>query len=123
MGAAFEAVLDAASASWRTAFHSAVEAAPSPEQALGSFERLAESAGSDTLLAWPEEQLGDLAIILGGSTYFARLLFSRGADWVDLAARYRQPPPSRDVLLAECCPADDADVATLHRTLRRAAAA
>jgi glutamate-ammonia-ligase adenylyltransferase len=123
MTISLQAVLDAAHASWRSAFDAGIEAAPSPEQATGAFERLVESAGGETLAAWPAERLADLAIILGGSTYFARLLLAQGADWAAFAGRYLLAAPSREDLLAECRLDDDADVATLHRTLRRLAAA
>ncbi len=123
MTTALQAVLDVAHASWRKAFDAAVEASPSPAQALGAFERLVESAGTGPLLAWNEARLGDLAFVLGGSPYFARLLVARGGEWAAFAERYLLPPPSREELHAACGPGDDADVATLHRSLRRAAAA
>jgi glutamate-ammonia-ligase adenylyltransferase len=123
MTTALQAVLDSAPASWREAFEAGVAASPSPEQAFGAFERLVESAGGDALLAWPADRIGDLAIILGGSSYFTRLLLARGAEWPALAEQYSRARPSREELLAECRVDDDADVATLHRTLRRAAAA
>jgi len=123
MGAALQAVLDAATEPWRLAFEAAVAAAPSSELAAGSFERLAEVAGDATLLAWPAERLADLAVIVGASPYFSRLLFSQGSAWPGFARRYERALPSREDLVADCGVSADDDVAALHRALRRLAAA
>ncbi|MFN2424899.1 MAG: bifunctional [glutamate--ammonia ligase]-adenylyl-L-tyrosine phosphorylase/[glutamate--ammonia-ligase] adenylyltransferase [Candidatus Binatia bacterium] len=123
MGASLKAVLDAAAQPWKRAFDEAVAAAPSPEQAASSFERLAEAAGAETLLAWPAERLTDLAIILGSSAYFSRLLFSAGSDWPAFARRYELAMPSRESLVADGALDADDDAAALHRKLRRLAAA
>jgi [glutamine synthetase] adenylyltransferase / [glutamine synthetase]-adenylyl-L-tyrosine phosphorylase len=123
MANTFDGLLEAAPASWREAFDAGLQSSPSPEQALGAFERIAESGGAQALLSWPEARLGDLAIIVGGSSYFARLLIARGSEWPAFAARYLQSSPSHEELLSECGLAADADVPTLHRALRRLASA
>ncbi len=118
----WQAAFDSAPEAWRHAYHDAISAAPVPELAAGGLERLAESGGDRSLLDWPADRLADLAIVLGGSTYFSRLLVSQGADWPALARRYEDGPPSREALAAECGLEDGDDTAALHRKLRRMAA-
>lgn len=118
----WQAAFELAPAAWRHAYHDAIAVAPVPELAAGTLERLAESGGDQALLGWPLERLADLAIVLGGSTYFSRLLVSQGQDWPRLARRYQDRPPTREELAAECALLPEDDAATLHRKLRRMAA-
>lgn len=113
-------ILDAATPSWRSALLEAIEAAPSPQYARSALERLAESGTPALLLAWPEERLADLAVVLGSSPFFCRQLVSSGVQWPQLASGFTAPRPSREELAAACAVPADADVATLHHTLRRA---
>jgi len=123
MGPALQQVLDTADESWRFAFAAAVELAPSPEQAAATFERLVESGGEQALLAWPADDLADLAVVVGASTYFSRQLISLAAAWPELARSYRSAVPTRDALTALCGMEAGDDVAALHRKLRRLAVA
>lgn len=123
MEATLQALVDAAPEPWRRAFDAAVEAAPSREHATSTFERLVDGAGEAALRDWPAEDLGDLAVIVGSSPYFARQLLSLGEGWPDVARSYTKGPPSRDELAAQCGLEADDDVATLHRKLRRLAIA
>lgn len=123
IGHSLASALGAADAAWRVAFTDAVAAAPSVDHALGAFERLADAGGVDTLLAWPAARLGDLAVILGASPHFARQLISLGAAWPGVASTLDRPMPSAAELAAACGLEPGDDVASLHRKLRRLAAA
>lgn len=123
MGADLEATLASAPADWRVAIAAAFEASPSVEVATSAFERLADAGGAERLLAWPAEQLAQLAIVVGSSPHFTRQLVSHGKNWPDVARTWQRGKPSFDELTAACGVQPEDDVASLHRKLRRLAAA
>ncbi|MFN2374940.1 MAG: bifunctional [glutamate--ammonia ligase]-adenylyl-L-tyrosine phosphorylase/[glutamate--ammonia-ligase] adenylyltransferase [Candidatus Binatia bacterium] len=118
-----EAALAPAPESWRLAFDAAVAGSPSPELAASTFERLVEAADAASLLAWPADRLGELAIVIGSSSYFSRVLVSQGARWPEFARGYRSGLPSREELTAACGLEENDDVQALHRKLRKLTAA
>ena len=123
MAASFQELVDQVGGPWREACLAALAAAPSPEQAGSAFERLFESGGAAALQSWPVQDLGDLAVVLGGSPHFVRQLVSLGEAWPALAATMGQAMPAAADLARGCGLLVDDDTPTLFRKLRRMAAA
>ena len=129
MSATLEAVLGAAQASWRTAFHAAVETAPSPEQALGSFERaeravdLLLDAGDETIAAL--EALRRAPERLAHSFRLGGLVRLPGISWLGQLQHGLAKLASRVVrrLTPQTYVSTEGDIERISRKLRRVSAA
>ena len=74
-------LISAGTDAWRAALLAAIDRAPSPALALAAVERLVDTAGQDTLLLWPAQDLDDLACVLGSSPARPRWLVRFGDEW------------------------------------------
>ncbi len=83
---------------------------------------MAEAAGADVLLAWPESTLDELATVCGSSPALSRYLVALGPRWPEAARAYAESDPTREELAARIDLPERAETEELHRALRRLAA-